>query len=327
MPCLHPITIPNPRYKSWKKNLSADVYVDTMVDCFGTIHPKDEYLTVPCGHCYQCRKRKAKEWRLRLLWEHTRHHNAIFITLSISDEYIKEAEKNPSIMIRRYLDLLRKYTNRGKYLKHWFITEHGERNTKRLHFHGIIWDVDKDTTPFKTLHEKWKYGNVWIGWCNARTCNYVTKYLLKHKESEHVLLDEKQYIICSNGIGESYISNETVVRHKIERYKYAFICYAPDQNHRYPMPQYFKSKIFDLDDRINMYWCLDPPDKWYLNGLTYYDYIEYIKALRFEWLDTLSRGLSYDPPKKRVPRRWFASSDFLVGLNHFVFKPKQLNIF
>ncbi len=299
MSCLHPITVPNPRYKTWKKNMSSDVYVDTMVDLFGTIHPKDEYLSVPCGHCYQCRKRRAKEWRLRLLWENERHHNAVFITLSIAPKYLKEVEENPSKFIRRYLDLLRKYTNHGRYLKHWFITEHGdsERYTGRLHFHGIIWDVDKDSTPFKELHKRWKYGNVWIGWCNARTCNYVTKYLLKHKESEHVPLDEKQIIITSNGIGENYISDNTYYKHHQDQYKYAFICYAPDQNFRYPMPQYYKTKLFDLWDRIAMYHSLDPPDKWYLNGVVYNDFIEYTSALHREYLDSLARGLSYEKPK------------------------------
>lgn len=330
MPCLHPISIRNPRYVSWKKNMSPDVYVDTMVECFGTIHPKDEYLSVPCGHCYQCRKRKAKEWRLRLLWENTRHHNAIFITLTFSDKYRKEAEENPRIFVRRYLDLLRKYTNHGKYLKHWFITEHGdsEKYTGRIHLHGIIWDVDKYSTPFKTLHEKWQYGNVWIGWCNARTCNYITKYLLKHKESEHVPLDEKQYIVCSNGIGENYISDKTYYKHHQDQYKYAFICYAPDQNHRYPMPQYYKTKLFSLEDRIEMYHVLDPPDIYYLNGVTYYDFIEYSKALRLEWLSTLSSGLSFVPPKKQTVLPILSREELLrqEGIYQIPFNV-QLNLF
>ena len=307
MPCLHPIVIKNKRYTSFHKfctetsGYGFEDYNKFMIQTYGTLHPKDEYLSVPCGHCLECRKRKAREWRVRLLWEHTRHRNGIFITLSISPKYYDEVLSCPPKYIRKYLDLLRKYTNKGKYLKHWFITEYGSdaeyiddngnhrKGTARLHFHGIIWDVSRDDVPFKMLHKKWRYGNVWIGWCNACTVNYVSKYILKHKEA---IDDRKQWIICSNGIGENYITNSRRAFHTAGNYENAFILYSPDMRHRYPMSAYYKNKLFSIHDKIAMYFLLKPPESWYFQGVTYYDEIEYCKVLNRAYKSSLARKLS-----------------------------------
>ena len=334
MSCLKPITVRNPKYVSFKKQckdlyplLPFDFYNKSLDSLYGTIHPKDEYITVPCGHCYECRKRKAREWRLRLLWEHRRHRNAIFVTLTVDDVHLADVEASPSKAIRRYLDLLRKYTNKGKYLKHWFITEHGDSkyNTGRLHFHGIIWDVSRDDVPFKELHKRWQNGFVWIGWCNARTCNYVVKYILKHKESVWNPKDVKQQIICSNGIGENYVEKH-VYYHTCDDYRNAFICYSPDYRHRYPMPCYYKRKIFTDDDKLMMYYVLEPPDKWYLNGVEYTDLFKFTKARHFYFLRTKALGLSFEP-SKRYESYIYSNTDFENGLNIRKVNSKQMYFF
>ena len=86
--------------------------------------------------------------------------------MTIAPKYYKEVCKEPKKAVRKYLDLLRKTTNGGKYLRHWFITEHGSdedyvdekgrkrKGSKRLHFHGIIFGVTKDDVPFNSLHKK-----------------------------------------------------------------------------------------------------------------------------------------------------------------------------
>lgn len=328
MPCLSPILIKNRRYTSFKKfcketpGYGFEDYNRLLIQLYGTIHPKDEYIYVPCGHCIECRRRKAREWRCRLLWEHTRHRNGIFITLSIAPKYYDQVCSDPPKAIRRFLDLLRKYTNNGKYLKHWFITEYGERNTHRLHFHGIIWDVDKDSVPFKTIHAKWRYGNVWIGWCKAATVNYITKYMLKHKEAVD---DRKQWIICSNGIGENYITNSRRAFHTAGKYENAFILYAPDMRHRYPMAAYYKNKLFSIHDRIAMYHLLVPLNKWTFEGRTYFDEVEYRRALKLAYDDSLSRGLSKKVQFRRVDNWDLYNSPIPAEFSDFSVKSKTVD--
>ena len=88
--CLYPQLIKNPKYKSSKKR---GYYVPKNYD------KRTEYVPVACGKCFECRKKRAREWRIRLA-EEIRHNKSYFITLTIDDENLEmlknELEVNPS---------------------------------------------------------------------------------------------------------------------------------------------------------------------------------------------------------------------------------------
>ena len=44
------------------------------------------YVTAACGKCYECKKQKGRAWQVRLSEEIRNDPNAIFVTLTISDE-------------------------------------------------------------------------------------------------------------------------------------------------------------------------------------------------------------------------------------------------
>jgi len=91
-------------------------------------------------------KRKQREWRVRLE-EELRSNFGYFTTLTISPEGIKEIEEktglkweeNPNEIatkaLRLFLERARKET--GKSIRHWCVTELGEKKD-RIHLHGII---------------------------------------------------------------------------------------------------------------------------------------------------------------------------------------------
>ena len=86
-----------------------------------------------------------------------------------------------------------------------------------------------------------------------------------------------------------------------------------------------KNKIFTIHDRVCMYHLLEPPDSWYLNGITYYDEIEYRRALEFAYKSSLARGLS-----KKVKFRDNSNSDLLklpipAEFSDFSVKPKEID--
>ena len=179
--CLYPKLIKNKRYCSTKKNKGI------IPEC-----PDERlrYVTAACGKCYECRKQKARAWQVRMAEEIRQNPNALFITLTISDEWFLKIKKKYNIkgeeecikkMTRLWLERVRK--NSTKSIKHWFVTERGSNETERYHLHGIVWNI-RDTTLITKL---WQYGFTFIGsFVNERTMNYITKYFtktdIKHKD-------------------------------------------------------------------------------------------------------------------------------------------------
>ena len=116
--CLYKKTLLNPKYLPNKKN--------------GYNPPKctDErfrYIEAECGNCYECRKKRAREWSIRI-HENLKYEFGYFVTLTISPESmknlmeieeVKEIKGNENaiakLALRRCLERIRKQT--GKSLK------------------------------------------------------------------------------------------------------------------------------------------------------------------------------------------------------------------
>ena len=77
--CLYPRLIPNPKFRTSKKR---GYYKPSLHDA------RLNYVPVACGKCYECRKKKAREWRIRLA-EEIRHNKSYFVTLTIDDENLE----------------------------------------------------------------------------------------------------------------------------------------------------------------------------------------------------------------------------------------------
>ena len=83
--CLYPKLIKNRKYVANKKNggIIPDVKDDRVL-----------YVPVGCGNCIECRKKKKREWQVRLQ-EELKVNKGVFITLTFSDEELKKlAETN-----------------------------------------------------------------------------------------------------------------------------------------------------------------------------------------------------------------------------------------
>ena len=77
--CLYPKLIPNPKYRTSKKR---GYYKPSPHDA------RLNYVPVACGKCYECRKKKVREWRIRLA-EEIRHSKSYFITLTIDNDSLE----------------------------------------------------------------------------------------------------------------------------------------------------------------------------------------------------------------------------------------------
>ena len=251
--CLNPTLMKNKKFVKNKKNR-------------GVVPPVDDvrklYVPIGCGFCIECRKQKANNWRVRILEEFKYDKNCSFVTLTFNDESLENievdilTELNESMeiddfksmridvndiatkAIRRFLERWRQ--KHGKSLKHWLITELGGEDD-RIHLHGIIWSKDAEE-----IIDKWKYGHVYIGtYCNEKTINYITKYVLKTDEKHKEFTGK---VLSSKGIGKNYINSYAAKQNRYKD-KNTRDFYRLNNGHKVQLPIYYRNKIYTEDER------------------------------------------------------------------------------
>lgn len=273
--CLYPTFVKNPKYKPNKKNKGKPPVC------------KDRrllYIPVKCGCCIECRKEKQREWRVRLE-EELRSNYGYFTTLTISPEGIKEIEEksglkweeNPNEIatkgLRLFLERVRK--DIGKSVRHWCVTELGEKKD-RIHLHGIFFGQKSA----ELIKKHWKYGFVFIGgYCNSRSVNYMTKYMLK-VDVKHP--EFKQIVLSSKGIGSGYIDRLDYLWQKQNYKNISVATYTFRNGTKMSMPKYYKNKIFTEKEREKM-WVNN------LNRGLLWIYGEKVKADDWETIDNLRK--------------------------------------
>ena len=170
-----------------------------------------QILAVECGHCFECRKKKRREWRIRNYEQLKETPHAVFFTGTVSPqryEYIckrygfkNDGSQDNEIITkiqRLFLERIRK--EKGYSIKHWCVTEKGHTNTRRIHIHGLYYATHNETKwqLTKLLYENWIDGYKYYGsYVNEKTINYVSKYMTKKDE------DNPDYIgivLCSKGL-------------------------------------------------------------------------------------------------------------------------------
>ena len=251
--CLYPKLIKNRKYIANKKNGGVIPAVsDNRV----------LYVPAGCGKCIECKKQKAREWQVRL-HEEIRHDNkGKFVTLTFSNESIKELANEikglkgydldneiATLATRRFLERWRKKYKKS--VKHWLVTELGGNGTENIHMHGIIWTNETN----ETITKIWKYGYTWIGdknnggYVNERTINYIVKYVNKVDE-KHKEYNSK--ILTSPGIGKKYIERIDAKENKYKD-KETKETYTTRNGIKIALPIYYRNKIYNEEEREKLW--------------------------------------------------------------------------
>lgn len=266
MKCLHPLWIEHPRLKKLKRYGFENTFTE------------QSPIPIPCGKCHECLKRKASDWKLRLIheWKYS-SKSAWFVTLTIAPEFYTP-DLNHSALMRDFWESIRHAT--GKSVRHWFVTELGEDHD-RLHFHGIVFDCK---LTFNELRSYWRYGFSWLGYCTDRTIFYIVKYILKPQ------FNHKPRIYCTRGIGKGYI---TPLTEKLHNRGENGVFYVVVNGFRYTLPRYYRNKLF-ADDWLQSQRELlaDTIPKMIVNGVEYKDIKHYTEARKRVYDDSIKRGTS-----------------------------------
>ena len=255
----------------------------------------DLYIEVPCGKCHSCVRSKMNGWRLRLIAELKQWSFSVFITLTFDDSMMERFRDDPNKAVRLFLDRMRK--NVGNGIKHFIIGEYGEK-TGRFHYHGILFGVPRNF-DVNQVEKLWKYGFVYLGWCNERTIHYITKYITKVDYNKNHKKANKQdipRIIVSHGIGSSFV--DYARNEPMKKDLKPFL--ITGKGAKIPLPRYVKAKLYSEQDNINMriFQYLKPFER-YLNGKKYTESCEYYRDLKEFSKAQISRGMS--PPIEFKP--------------------------
>lgn len=254
--CLYTKRILNRRYLPTKKN--------------GYVPPvcTDErlrYIDIECGECFECKKKKARQWRIRMSEEMRNNPSAIFFTGTFTDKRIEQLSKKYGIdkknvneiatkEVRLFLERIRQTSREKKSIKHWIVTEKGHTNTRRIHIHGIFWHPNKAGLSY-LLNKCWTAGYSYQGkYVNDKTVNYIVKYMTKPD------LDNPEYkgiVLCSPGLGSNYINRQDAKRNKYREYKGEHN--KTDETYRFrdgslaALPKYYKEKLYTEREREELW--------------------------------------------------------------------------
>lgn len=279
MSCVRPKRIINPKYKGL---MASQIRAESQ-RLFGVDFPPNYYISIPCGNCLDCQKRKFTGYRMRLLYELQKYPHSIFVTLTFDNPSLSEFKDNPNKSLRLFLDRFRK--KYGKQVRHWFVAEYGSKRG-RLHYHGILFNCDIGNDELESL---WKYGNTFVGYANEATAKYIVKYLTK-QDTKGL---QPPRIVSSFGIGASWLDTPEC---KIAKKALSPIIYVG--GYPTPLPRFYIDKMFTKEDKehISYYYYMETPhtDEHYLDGRLYTDIKKYNYALYQKYLTYKSQGFLFD---------------------------------
>lgn len=123
-----------------------------------------------CGKCSFCRANKASEWKLRCIYELKNWNNAIFLTLTYSDEWLNKYNPNRSLLkkdMQQFKERLKsdlRYQGAKKMPAYFICGEYSPKPKERPHYHLIIFGLRYGTDETKKL--------IIDNWCppNALRC-------------------------------------------------------------------------------------------------------------------------------------------------------------
>lgn len=259
--CLYPKRILNPKYIPNKKNGGTPPPL---------LERKFMHVPIGCGNCMECKKQRARGWKIRLTEDIKEHKNAKFVTLTFSNEayaklsmeitgvegYAKDNEI-AKLAVKRYRERWRKIYKKS--LRHWLTTEIGGNRYENIHLHGFVYADD-----IQQIKDKWQYGYVFVGdYVGEKSIQYMTKYVHK-TDQKHP--NYKQIVLTSPGIGRNYTDSPDAKK-KVYKGLETDEMYRNRQGYKMAMPTYYKHKIYTEEEREHLWLIKINKEERYVNGI------------------------------------------------------------
>lgn len=232
--CVQPMTVKVCR--SWSKETKSKV---------------EYYVTVPCGHCPQCRSLRRLQWTFRLEQESLVHRFSYFITLTYSDKFLPNDKQLYKPDFQEFVKRLRSYMCRKFAKGHWKdfqspkyfgCGEYGD-TFGRCHFHCILYSNYKLSDD--DIRAIWTYGYITLAPFTAARAAYVVKYSQKQLFCDYPPGTVPPCSLCSQGLGLSWLTPAVRRLYKMTKQTCCFTL----NNTKVPLPKYLFYKIYTEQER------------------------------------------------------------------------------
>lgn len=222
---------------------------------------------VPCGKCYNCKRRRASTWSSRLMKEYERSESGYFITLTYDTKYIPITSKGFMSLDKKHLQQffkrLRQWHGKNHIsIKYYAVGEYGGK-TYRPHYHIILFNanidfiekswsdcVNKKQQLFRPL------GQIHYGTLTEASVGYTLKYISKAKRIPLHNNDDRipEFSLMSKGLGTNYLTEKMIQWHKAIPEERIYIKLKDGK--KAPLPRYYKQKIYDESEKekISFHW-------------------------------------------------------------------------
>lgn len=210
-------------------------------------------VPVPCGRCAPCKIRRVNSWVFRLTEEKKVSFSSHFVTLTYDTRTVPISQNGYMTLdkedFQRYMKRLRHLCSRK--IRYYAVGEYGSTN-HRPHYHAIIFNVE-----FPALFsDAWGLGSVHVGTVTDDSMAYCMKYIDKPPDYRVHARDDrkKEFALMSNGIGASYITDESIRYHRADLANTAL---TKPGGYLVAMPRYYSQKIYTPDQIIERRHMID----------------------------------------------------------------------
>lgn len=208
---------------------------------------------VPCGKCFNCRRRRVSAWSVRLVSEGESSWDSHFVTLTYDNDHLPLSEKGfPTLVkkdVQNFMKRLRKaHPPDHKKLSYYAVGEYGSV-TKRPHYHIILFNANPLLIESAWSLGKKPIGNIHIGQVTEASIGYSLKYISKICYIGKNENDDRQpnFSLMSKGLGKNYLTPKMIQWHKNNPENRVYVPLL--EGKKAPMPRYYKEKIFDESER------------------------------------------------------------------------------
>lgn len=162
-------------------------------------------------------------------------HKGWFLTLTYDEKRVKRVGGKLSLRfydVQLFLKSLRKAKYYAKYI---CVGEYG-RQTKRPHYHLLIWT----DCPIDKIEKIWNRGKVHVGALTMASAMYTLKYILQPVSKYEGV--EKVRAQFSKRLGLSYLTIAVYNYHTMDEENPEWFSYI--EGKKVALPRYYKNKIF-----------------------------------------------------------------------------------
>lgn len=225
-----------------------------------TLTEENGGFQVPCGKCYNCKRRRTSSWSVRLVKEGERSLSAHFLTLTYNTENVPISKNGFMSLeksdLQKFFKRLRKWHGKEHTsIKYYAVGEYGGQ-TKRPHYHIVIFNANLEHFERSWSIDLKPLGQIHIGTITEASIGYTLKYICKdsqipiHKNDDRI----KEFAIMSKGLGSNYLTDKMITWHKNKPEERIYVPLKDGK--KAPLPRYYKQKIYDESEKekISFHW-------------------------------------------------------------------------